>query len=55
MRKLTVGDVKRFLQEIPDNTPVSIDNGYGDENINIYSIYSSENDSGDTEVIFAID
>lgn len=55
MRKLTVGDLKKFIQDIPDNTPVSIDNGYGDEDINIYSIYSSEDGDGNIEVILSID
>jgi len=55
MRKITVGDIKKFIQDLPDNTPVSIDNGYGDEEIRIWSIYSSEDQNGHTEVIFSID
>ena len=55
MKKLTVGDIKKFIQDLPDNSPVSIDNGYGDEDINIYSIYSSEDPDGNMEVIFRID
>jgi hypothetical protein len=55
MRKITVGDIKRFIQDLPDSAPVSIDNGYGDEDINIWSIYSSEDKDGNTEVIFTID
>lgn len=54
MKKLTVGDIKKFIQDIPDNVIVSIDNGYGDEDINVYSIYSSEDNNGNTEVIFLI-
>jgi hypothetical protein len=55
MRKLNVGDLRKFIKDLPDNTPVSIDNGYGDENINIWSVYSSEDKDGNTEVIFSID
>jgi hypothetical protein len=55
MKKLTVGDIKKFIQDLPDDTPVSIDNGYGDEDINVWSVYSSEDQNGNTEVIFRID
>lgn len=55
MKKITVGDIKKFIQDIPDDTPISIDNGYGDEDINIYSIYSSEDSDGKIEVILSID
>ena len=55
MKKLNVGDLKKFIQDLPDNTPISIDNGYGDEDIYIWSVYSSEDQNGKAEVIFSID